>query len=105
MGLQQCAPNQHYSRRNYYTLEKPWLSVNTPGPSIGYKINLSTATREITMITTTSKLATTTQVEQQTKTPLQAMFYRTISGIQKIPLETWLDRPITITLLIQKRLQ
>ena len=54
---------------------------------------------------TTSKLATTTQVQQQTKTPLQALLYRTVSVTQKIPLETWLHRTITTTPLIQKRLQ
>ena len=41
------------------------------------------------MITTTSRLAITMQVQQHTKTPLKIRHCRTTPWTQKLPLETW----------------
>ena len=55
-AAKQFAQDQGYSRWNYNILGKCWLNTNThTGPSIGYKANILTATRRITLIPTIYK--------------------------------------------------
>ena len=75
IGPKQFAPDQSSSRRSHNTLGQLWPGVNMlTGPSIGHKVNISTAPRRTTPITTTTKKTTihktsTTPAQAQTKPP------------------------------------
>ena len=101
-GLKQFASKPELLQKELSHLREALVNCKYPHrPSIVYKINLSRATGG----KTTSKLVSTTKVQQQSKTPLQTLLYRTIPVFQKLPLVTWLHRTITTALLIQNVLQ